>query len=243
MTPDERQMISGLFERMRQQGAVEKDREAQALIDESVRQLPDGPYMLVQTALVQDIALQQQEQRIQQLEQTVSELQQRGNHAAPAEAAGGGSFLGGLLGGARPASVPAAGRPRPTQPASSAPRTGSPWSAAAGAGGGARAGAGQRGAGAERGGGFLRSAMATAAGVTGGMLAANAISSMFSSESGGSAQAAEATPAADETPGSLSGTPTGPTPNEDGGSGYHDAQDDFGQEDFGDDDLDLGGWD
>ena len=51
MTPDERQLIKGLFDRMRGFGPVEKDRDAEALINDSVRQIPDATYMLVQSVL------------------------------------------------------------------------------------------------------------------------------------------------------------------------------------------------
>lgn len=43
MTPQERQLITGLFDRMRGFGAPEKDTEAEALINQSVRALPDVP--------------------------------------------------------------------------------------------------------------------------------------------------------------------------------------------------------
>ena len=62
MTPEERQLIAGLFDRMRSYGAPEKDREAEALINQSVRANPDAPYMLVQSVLVQEQALQASQQ-------------------------------------------------------------------------------------------------------------------------------------------------------------------------------------
>jgi len=51
MTPEERQLISGLFERMRSYGAPDKDRDAEALIAREVRANPDATYMLVQSVL------------------------------------------------------------------------------------------------------------------------------------------------------------------------------------------------
>ncbi len=183
MTPDERQLISGLFDRMRAFGATEKDPQAEALIRESVQQIPDASYMLVQSVLVQEHALQQADQRIRELEARVHDLE---TEAAQAPAQGGG-FLGGLFGGgARPAagqaqrvsggSVPSAGG-RP----SSGPGRSGPIGAPARGPFGQQPQAGQ-------GGGFLQSAMATAAGVAGGMLLANSISSMLG---GGSAEAAK----------------------------------------------------
>jgi hypothetical protein len=51
VTPEEQQLISDLFDRMRSFGVTVKDREAEVLINQSVRSFPDAPYMLVQSAL------------------------------------------------------------------------------------------------------------------------------------------------------------------------------------------------
>jgi hypothetical protein len=67
MTPEERQLIAGLFDRMRSYGLPDKDREAEALINQSVRANPDAPYMLVQSVLVQEQALQAANDRVTQL--------------------------------------------------------------------------------------------------------------------------------------------------------------------------------
>src|SRR5262245_32614080 len=118
MNPDERQLINGLFDRMRGYGAVEKDRDAEALINQSVRQMPDAPYMLVQSVLVQEHALQQADQRIRELEDRVRDLE---DGPRSPQGGGGGSFLGGLFGGG-PRSAP------PTQSMSrgSVPTAGGP---------------------------------------------------------------------------------------------------------------------
>lgn len=195
MNPDERQMISGLFDRMRQQGPVEKDRDAEALIRDYVRQMPDAPYMMVQTVLVQEMTLQHAQQQIEDLEDRVRSLEAQ---ARPQQSSGG-SFLGGLFGGgSKPASVPPTSAPRQSGGFNSgaAPaRPGSPWGQQAqpqggmpmqggGMQGGMQGGMPMQQA---AGGGFMKTAMATAAGVAGGMLAANAISNMMK---GDSAQAA-----------------------------------------------------
>jgi hypothetical protein len=182
MTPDERQMITGLFDRLRQQGVVDKDRDAEALIRDLIRQNPDAAYMLVQTNLVQDMVLQQSEERVRELEDQIAELENRRPQSQPQ---GSGSFLGGLFGGgSRPSAVPSTGRGQSAGfGASRAPAAGgSPWGSAPGARstvGGAPMQQSPMAAQAAGGGGFMRSAMATAAGVAGGMLAANAISSML----------------------------------------------------------------
>lgn len=185
MTPDERQLITDLFSRMRGVGLSEKDREAEALISQSVRQFPDAPYMLVQSVLVQEQALQQAEQRIQDLEERLDALERQ---ERPQQSSG--SFLGGLFGGSRPSppsgqgSVPPVGRQspgygsparagmegRPSQPQYGGMPGPMPGQPPAGPGGG----------------GFMRQAMSTAAGVAGGVLLANTISNMFG---GGHAQA------------------------------------------------------
>ena len=233
MTPEERQMIAGLFERMRQQGAIAKDRDAETLIRQGVQQHPDAPYMMVGSVLTMEMALQQQEARIRELEDQVQALQAQSQPAA--QPAGSGSFLGGLFGGSRPAAPqPIARQQSAGFGTGSVPRTGSsPWGNAPGAqpapmqqmpmqsGGG--------------GGSFMRSAMATAAGVAGGMLAANAISNMMN----GGSSAAHASPA---TPSAAPQSPAADT-----SSGYAGQDDDndpgtFDNNDPGDG-GDGGGWD
>jgi hypothetical protein len=189
MTPEERQLIAGLFDRMRGYSLPEKDAEAEALINSQVTSVRDAPYMLVQSVLVQEHALQQADARIRALEEQVRELE---SAAEQRPAAGSGSFLGGLFGGGRPepargASVPAVGA-RAT-PSVYDNRQG--WTPQGGPGqpGGPFAQAAQQPAG----GGFLRSAMTTAAGVAGGMLLAGAIGNML----GGSSTAQAATPSGD----------------------------------------------
>jgi hypothetical protein len=183
MTPEERQLITGLFDRMRGFALTGKDGEADALIKQQVGSLPDAPYMLVQSVLVQEHALQQADNRIKALEdevQALQEAQQQAQQQAQA-APGGGSFLGGLFGSRaapepdrqpeRGVSVPAVGaRATPSvyggQSAWAAPQAGTHTG-----------GPGAPPQAVSAGGGFLQSAMATAAGVAGGMLAANAIGS------------------------------------------------------------------
>jgi hypothetical protein len=203
MTPEERQLITGLFDRMRGFTLAGKDGEAEALIKSQVGGLPDAPYMLVQSVLVQEHALQQADSRIKALEEQVRTLQEEQQRAQPAPT--GGSFLGGLFGGGRPAaseperraSVPAIGaRATPSAygggqsawggGAPQPPTQPSPWNQATPQA-------------APASGGFLQSAMSTAAGVAGGMLAANAISSWLggghhTTTTGSTPTAATATP-------------------------------------------------
>lgn len=191
MTPEERDLITGLFERMRGMGAIDKDREAEDLIARSVRQAPDAAYMLVQSVLVQEHALQEAGARMEELEARIRELEQGQQRPA-----GSGSFLGGFLGGGRGAaepssgSVPAIGSRAPAFEGDR-PQAGSPWAQ--------RQAAFGQAAEPQGGGGFLRGAMTTAAGVAGGMLLANSIRGMLGGE-GGKAHAAESESKTESSP-------------------------------------------
>lgn len=229
MTPEERQLITGLFDRMRGVSLAQKDAEAEALINEQVVNLRDAPYMLVQSVLVQDHALQQAEAHIKELQERVRSLE-----SAAQRPSGSGSFLGGLLGGGRSAepergpSVPAVGSR--ASPSLDESRPASPgWSPQPPPGP-------QPG-----GGGFLQSAMSTAAGVAGGVLAAGAISNLL----GG--HGAHATTGGSPTT-SQHAADTSHTQDADAGKddayqdGYQDAMDDADDGDWSDDgggDLDI----
>ncbi len=179
MSPEERQLLAGLFDRTRAASANPRDKEAEAFIAEAVREQPYATYLLAQAVIVQDQALGAANEKLQQLEARVKELESAQTNS------GGGSFLGGLFGGGRPAaptSVPSAGAATSSAPAA-AP---SPW--------GRQQNAPPPQAYAQpqyaqpmqhaqpqaSGGGFLQGALGAAAGVAGGMLLANSISSLFS---------------------------------------------------------------
>src|SRR5215469_15891098 len=74
MNADERQLITQLFERMRNYGAPDKDREAEALINQLVRANPDATYMLVQSVLVQEQALEAANTRLRDLEEQLRSM-------------------------------------------------------------------------------------------------------------------------------------------------------------------------
>ena len=173
MTPEERQLITGLFDRMRSHGAPEKDREAETLINQSVRSNPDAAYMLVQSVLIQEQGLQAANERVQELEEQLRSME----GAEPPRSARSGSFLGGGAWGGRSgedarSSVPQVGA-RAT-PSAYEGRTSSPWTQQ-----GAPPPQQQQPAPAASGGGFLRSALTTAAGVAGGMLVADSLRNML----------------------------------------------------------------
>lgn len=99
MTPQERQLVADLFDRLARLEDVTRDPDAERTIIDGLRRAPNAVYALVQTVLIQDEALRQADARIRELE---------GSGAA----GGSGSFLdsmrGALFGqaGERRGSVP-----------------------------------------------------------------------------------------------------------------------------------------
>jgi uncharacterized protein len=75
MTPQERQLIDDLFDRLAKVENAPRDPEAMAAIAQGLRNAPNAIYALVQTALVQDEALKRANDRIQQLEAAVAPQQ------------------------------------------------------------------------------------------------------------------------------------------------------------------------
>jgi hypothetical protein len=217
MTPEERQLVTGLFDRMRGFSLAQKDGDAEALISEGMQSVKDAPYMLVQSVLIQEQALQEADSRIKALEEQVRALQ--AGAGRPSES---GSFLGGLFGSrssaepARAPSVPVIG----SRATPSVYNSGQGWTAPPQPG--VQAGQQQ-----PAGGGFLQTAVATAAGVAGGMLAASAISNLLG---GHSAHAASAT--AQQTQGTAGdgggGTAQAPQQPTDTGSWQNASDDDGG---------------
>ncbi len=68
MTPQERQVIDDLFDRLARLESAPRDPQAEALIAEAWQRAPNASYALVQTVLVQDEALKQAYERIEALE-------------------------------------------------------------------------------------------------------------------------------------------------------------------------------
>jgi hypothetical protein len=68
MTPQERQLIDDLFDRLAKLETAPRDAEAMSAIMQGLRSAPNAVYALVQTALVQDEALKRANSRIQELE-------------------------------------------------------------------------------------------------------------------------------------------------------------------------------
>src|SRR5665647_1550139 len=68
MTPQERQLIDELFDRLARVESAPRDPAAVAAIAQGLRAAPNAVYALVQTVLVQDEALKRADSRIQELE-------------------------------------------------------------------------------------------------------------------------------------------------------------------------------
>jgi hypothetical protein len=168
MQSEERDLIAGLFGRLKSFESQPRDADADGLIADAIRSQPGAPYLLVQTVLVQEQALKGAQSRIAELEAKAA--------ATPAP-----GFLASApkIGPWGNASVPSTRAPQPAQmqaPMQQAPQQ--PIQQAAG-------------------GGFLRQAMTTAAGVAGGALLFEGIRSMMGHNPGPfGSSAANATPAA-----------------------------------------------
>lgn len=150
------------------------DREADAFIADQFNRYPEARYRLTQLAFVQEHALVEAQNRIKRLEWELQQAQQ----AAQQQQHGGGGFFSGLFGGGRSQTQPPggtppwgqAGQPPPNYQAGYAPPQYPP---------NYNPGMFQR-----QGSGFLGSALTTAAGVAGGVLAADAIRDLFSPHQG-----------------------------------------------------------
>jgi hypothetical protein len=68
MTPQERQLVDDLFDRLAKVDAAPRDPDASAAIAQGLLRAPNAVYALVQTVLVQDEALKRAHDRIQELE-------------------------------------------------------------------------------------------------------------------------------------------------------------------------------
>src|SRR5690242_8103253 len=68
MTPQERQLVDELFDRLAQLEDAPRDSDAERAIADGLRRAPHASYALVQTVLVQDEALKRANARIQELE-------------------------------------------------------------------------------------------------------------------------------------------------------------------------------
>lgn len=206
MNDQDRQAIDGLFAKLdeAERRTGPRDAQAEGYIAQRIAQQPAAPYLMAQTIVMQDYALQQAQARIEELERQAQEAAAQ-NAPAPEPAPTGGLF-GGLFGSSQPPvrrgpvpSVPRTGgafgeapMANPAIPAGTSPA----WQSGAQSMGQPGYPQGQPGAFGQLagrpgfgGGGFLAGAAQTAVGVAGGVLLGNALAGMFG---GSEAKAAEA---------------------------------------------------
>ncbi|MFL1418643.1 DUF2076 domain-containing protein [Pseudomonas fildesensis] len=191
MNSEEQTLIDGLFSRLQQAetDSAPRDAQAEAQIKEHMTRQPAAGYYMTQSILVQEHALKsldaQNKQQAQQIQQLQDELQ-RAKSTQPAAAPSSGGFLSSIFGGssrdtpAAQSAPPASGggwrepaRPSFGQPAPqqnyAAPQQNYQQP--------------QQPAAAPVGSGFLGGALKTAAGVAGGVMLAQGISSLFNHNS------------------------------------------------------------
>jgi len=106
VTPQEQELLTSLTQKINQTQLQEKDPDAENLLGRELDANPDAVYILAQTVLVQNIALDQAKAQIAQLQQQLQQARQQPAHAT--------SFLGRLLGDKDP--QPAPPPPPPYQP-------------------------------------------------------------------------------------------------------------------------------
>jgi len=174
MTPEEKNLISGLFDRLSQAGNEPKDLEADQLIRSKVAENPGAPYLLAQSVLVMQQALGNAQNRIAALEKQIAE-----GGAKPEAHQGGGSFLSGvasLFGGGQQRQTPPPPPPSQAAPPPQAPPIiplqAQPQQPQA-------YGYPPPPQQAPRSGGFLQGALTTAAGVAGGTLLVQGIENLI----------------------------------------------------------------
>jgi hypothetical protein len=164
MTPEERNLISSLFDRLGQASSQPRDPEADQFIRSKMAEVPAAPYLLVQSTLVMQQALTNAQSRIAALEKQVAETN-------PSSATHqGGGFLAGVAslfgaGQSHGQPTPPRATPQPPAPPPAAPMQPAQPPPSYGYQQGAPQAAGRSGTG-----GFLQGALSTAAGVAGGAL-------------------------------------------------------------------------
>jgi hypothetical protein len=78
MTPQERQLVDDLFDRLAKLESAPRDPNAASAIAEGLQKAPNAVYALVQTVLLQDEALRRANSRIQELEAASQAPEQQG---------------------------------------------------------------------------------------------------------------------------------------------------------------------
>jgi uncharacterized protein len=172
MSPQDSQMLHDFLSQLIQARGIQKDPEADALIQRAVAQQPDAAYLLVQRSLLLEQALNNAKGQIAQLQEQVNQLSQQ----RPGQRDNNGKFLDanawGNSGGSRPAGAPMQQYQPEYQQPYQPPSQPSYQPQAGGSMFGSRPGG-------FLGGGMLGSIAATAAGVAAGNFLFQGIENMF----------------------------------------------------------------
>jgi len=225
MTPQERDLIDGLFDRLSRVEGQPRDPEAERAIAEGLRRAPHAIYPLVQTVLVQDEALKAANAHIEQLQAALGQTAE-GQQPGFLD-----SIRDSLFGRGperRAGSVPSVG---PATRTNYAPPPSGPVQGGYGQGGYAQPGFGQGGAGGfgqSAGPSFLGTAAAAAAGMVGGSLLLNGIRSMFGGGGFGHSAFAGTFDSLAGNSGSGAGAPWGGSDHLAGDAGLNDVGRDAG---------------
>ncbi|MHC8329073.1 DUF2076 domain-containing protein [Pseudomonas sp. LB1P83] len=186
MNSEEQTLIDGLFSRLQQAetDSAPRDAQAEARIKEHLTRQPAAGYFMTQAILVQEAAIKSLDEQNKQLAQQVQQLQaelQSAKTQAPAPAPASGGFLSSIFGGGSRDPQPA-----PTQ---SAPPSNGGWREPGRPSVNSQPPQQNFGAAPPQqnyapqqqpvGNGFLGGALKTAAGVAGGVMLAQGISSLF----------------------------------------------------------------
>lgn len=175
MNATERNLIAGLFDRLRQSQGAYRDPEAERFIDDEVARQPHAPYAMAQTLIVQTQALEAAQARIADLERQLREGAAAVDPDAPSPW---GTRAREAMGAPRLSQRPPYGSGEPYGVPASQPYGAPP----------------------SRGGGFLSGALQTAAGVAGGALLFQGLSSLFGGDDAKAGDASEAARLSDAPP-------------------------------------------
>lgn len=180
MSPEERQLLTALFDRIRTAAGTPRDADAERLIADAVRAEPAAPYYLAQAVIVQEKGLEAASKHINDLENRVRELEDSLAKPAPQPEERG--FLSSIFGSSQPPRAAPAAQPRPAYPQTN---RGAPWGQPQGYAQTPAYPQAPTGPWSQAmptpsaGSSFLTGALGTAAGVAGGMLLANSLSGIF----------------------------------------------------------------
>lgn len=245
MNSEEQTLIDGLFSRLQQAEtqADPRDAQAEARIREHLNRQPAAGYFMTQAILVQEAAIkrldEQNQQLAQQLQQARDELQ-RAKAQTPAAAPSGGGFLSSIFGGNREA-PPAAGQTPAAFSGNGWREPGGPAATAQSSRPGFAAAPQNYAAPTPQapaaGSGFLGGALKTAAGVAGGVMLAQGISSLFHSNQ----NPQEIVEVIKEEPAQVSDSGWGDEQRMAGNDSYGNDQGGFTDTDYGDDNSSLFG--